>query len=331
MKAARHTTTPRSRWAHGLAAVAGVLVAGACGPRTTPAGSLTVGVQTDDLSGLVGSLHATTTVDAVPQADEVFRASDGPLFPKEIAVDGKGDASAKVSVRIEAFAGLDPSSGEPPLLVRTARTEMVPGIDKLLRIRLESRCVNQWPPGSNNVPGPTCTAPQTCVGGACVDDTVPGPALENYVANWPTAVPDICRPANPGPPEVVVGTGQTDFLPLTDGQVVQAELGPQGGHHFYVAVRMRNLKRSGSTTTISATQPGTGLTIPPTSFVFTFDPDEGGYCKLYGLRYQLDNQGIDYHPFLGQPLDVKVEVRDSTGAVGDGMAHVNIDPTILGG
>ena len=61
-------------------------------------------------------------------------------------------------------------------------------------------------------------------------------------------------------------------------------------------------------TTITGVQPGANLAAPATAFVFTFDPDEGGYCKLYGLRYQLDNGGIDWHQFLGKPLDLTVVV-----------------------
>jgi hypothetical protein len=85
----------------------------------------------------------------------------------------------------------------------------------------------------------------------------------------------------------------------------------------------------GSTTTITSVQPTTGLKGPETAFVFTFNPDQGGFCKLSGLRYQLDIDGTDYHMFLGQPLDVTVAITDASGATGTGTAHVNIAPTIL--
>ena len=206
----------------------------------------------------------------------------------------------------------------------------VAGKHSLLRIRLEQRC-EQYPPGSSGISGPACAAPQTCIGGSCASDTVAPASLEPYSTGWPTLLPDVCRPANPGPPQVIVGAGQSDFLPLVDGQVLQAEKGPQGGHHIYVAVRMKNLAQAGSITTISGVQPGTNVAIPSTAFVFTFDPDEGGYCKLFGLRYQLDNGGIDYTQFLGKPLDLTIKVQDRDGATATGVAHVQIDPTILGG
>jgi len=112
-------------------------------------------------------------------------------------------------------------------------------------------------------------------------------------------------------------------------QTLQAEAGPQGGHHIWIAVRMKNMKQAGSTTQVSAVQPGTGTPIPPSSFAFTFDPDEGGFCKLYGLRYQLDNGGIDYKQFLGKPLDVTTTVVDSIGQVASSMQHIQVAPTLV--
>ena len=125
------------------------------------------------------------------------------------------------------------------------------------------------------------------------------------------------------------GTGQTGYTPLADGQVLQAEAGPQGGHHIWIAVRMKNLKQTGTITKISGVQPGTGMVIPPSSFAFTFDKDEGGYCKLYGLRYQLDNGGIDYKPFLGKPLDVTTTLVDANGVTATSTAHIQVAPTLL--
>ena len=109
---------------------------------------------------------------------------------------------------------------------------------------------------------------------------------------------------------MIIGTGQTDFAPLADGQTLMLEQGPQGGHHLWIAVRMRNLRQSGSPTTLSAklvddpTSP-----IAPAAYVFTFDRDEGNYCKLFGLRFQLDSGATDlaadYKRFLGKKLEVR--------------------------
>jgi hypothetical protein len=293
-------------------------------------GMLTIGIQSEGLDTYLGSYHVVTTVDGVTQTDKVFRSSQVALFPQEIKIDPGGRFTPQVGVRVEGFAGDDPATSLGPVIVRTAHTTMLPApANKLLRIQLDSRCVTV--PPSGGVPGPTCVVTgQTCIAGACVDDTEFGNELEDYSPTWPAGVSDACHSANPGPPVVVVGTGQTDYLPLTDGETLKAETGPQGGHHIWIAVRMHDLKQSGSTTTVTATQPGTGATIPPFSVVFTYLPDEGGFCKLYGLRFQLDNQGVDYTQFLGKPLDVQVTVHDLLGEEGTAVAHVNIDPTVLG-
>jgi hypothetical protein len=169
----------------------------------------------------------------------------------------------------------------------------------------------------------------TCIAGSCQSDAVAPQDLEPYTEGWAASVPDVCKPANAGPPVVQVGTGQSAYVPVSSGQTVQMEQGPQGGHHIWIAVRDENLAQMGSTTTITSVVPTTGLAGPKTAFAFTFAPGEGGFCELYGLRYQLDVGGTDYHLFLGQPLDVTVTVQDGSGSVGTGTAHVMIDPQLL--
>jgi hypothetical protein len=316
-------------------------VLGACAPSHQPVGAtvLVVGVQSEDMGGLLGAVHITTTVGGAPASDDTLTPPNGNTqgfpAPWEKRLTAPANAtSAPVHVEVDGFQGS--SASGMPLLTRTADSQFVPGATKLLRIRLETRClvfpptgvVDGGPPGP--LSGPTCTAPgQSCIGGLCQSDSVAPFQLESYTPDWPQNQPDICKPANAGPPQVLVGSGQTDYAPVMDGQTLQAELGPQGGHHVWIAVRMRNLRQSGSTTKIQGVQPGTNVAIPPSAFVFTYDMDEGGYCKLYGLRYQLDNGGIDYTQFLGKPLDISAVVTDTAGVTATGVAHVNIAPTIL--
>ncbi len=313
--------------------LAALIPALACAPHSSaPAPStIIVGVQSEEVGSAIGHVHIVASVNGVVASDELLSVVNGaaPVFPHEVKLVSD-DPSAKFDVKVEAFAQpatKGPSDGELPILTRLAAGGFVAGQTKLLRIRLEARCIVGLLGGLG---GPVCSAPQTCESGRCADDTVLPQDLEEYEPNWAIDAPDVCRPATHGAPEVIVGTGQTDFSPIADGQTLQAELGPQHGHHLWIAVRMRNLKQSGSTTTITGVQPGTNVPIPPTSFVFTFDADEGGYCKLYGLRYQLDNGGIDYKQFLGKPLDVNVEVRDITGTTLKSVAHINVAPTVLG-
>ncbi len=300
------------------------LAALACAPESG-VGSLTIGVNGHALGNYIRSVHVVTTVDGAPATDTFIRASQGPIFPHEVKLHARGDALSKVGVRVEGFASDDPTAARPAI-IRLAETTMVPS-SKLLRIDLDTLCVLLPPPGG--VVGPTCAAPDTCISGRCTSDLVNPESLAEYTPNWVEAAPDACRPANPGAPKVIIGMGQNDYFPMGDGQTLQSQAGPQGGHHIWLAVRMQNLKQSSSTTTVTATQPGTGVKVSPYSVVFTFLPGEGGFCKLYGLRFQLDANGVNFPQFLGKPLDVKVEIHDVLGEVGVATAHVNIDRNVL--
>jgi hypothetical protein len=318
----------------GLATSLGCTTAGC---KRRPPTELVIGVQSEPMGGALSSLHVVVKVAGAVVRDEVIKPPHGSTvgFPQpwEGRLVGDEDPRAAVDVAIEAFGAM----GGPttPLVTRLASTHFVPGRQQLARIQLESRCivyptVNR-PRGSAPGPlsGPTCPAPTTCIRGVCQSDAMPSSSLEAYAPGWPANVPDVCKPKNAGTPTVQIGTGQTGYVPLTAGQTLQAEAGPQGGHHIWIATRMKNMKQAGSTTQVSAVQPGTGTPIPPSSFAFTFDPDEGGYCKLYGLRYQLDNGGIDYTQFLGKPLDVTTKVTDSLGQVASSTSRIQVAPTLV--
>jgi len=296
--------------------------------------SLVVGVQSDDFGTLVSSVHVVVEQDGAVIRDETLATTSGAPspFPKEIEL--RGAAGSRVEVLAEALPA--PGAGSAPIVSRTASARLparVPGAPgkKLLRVMLESRCAVV--PFAPPVPGTTCAAPLTCIAGACQPSEVADDALEDYEPGWPAAPPDICRPAKRGPPEVILGTGQTDYAALADGQVLQLEKGPQGGHHIWIAARMKNLRQAGSTTTITSSIEGDPVPVPPVSFVFSFDRDEGAYCKIWGLRYQVDAGAADlrtaYKRFLGKRLSVTVEVADSTGAKASSTRVVQIADRLL--
>jgi hypothetical protein len=309
------------------------LLLGGCRSRNPT--QLVVGVQSDPMGGIVSALHIVIRVGSTVVDDEQVKPPHGSRvgFPQpwEKPISGAGREDAKVDVQVDAIG----NPPDKPLLTRLSSTHFVPGHTALLRIPLEARCI-VYPPvprGASKVPGPlsgpTCTAPATCIMGACQSSEVPASRLEPYAQNWPTNAPDRCKPRGGGKPDLQVGTGQAYYVPVTPGQVLRAEAGPQGGHHIWIATRMKNLKQAGSTTKISGVQPGTNTPIPPTTLAFTYAPDEGGYCKLYGIRYQLDNEGIDYKQFLGKPLDITVTVTDPAGTTATATTHVQIAPTLL--
>ncbi|MFI5297053.1 MAG: hypothetical protein ACHREM_03065 [Polyangiales bacterium] len=312
-----------------------VLACAACksGPRT----ELVVGIQSDPMGGVVSALHVVIRVAGTVVDDETIKPPRGSRvgFPQpwEKTLTGVGKGDARVEVEVAAIG--DPTTGAAPLFTRLASTHFVPGHTELLRIPLESRCIvyPTTPRGDSKVPGPlsgpACTAPATCIMGICQSREVPAARLESYTKVWPTSAPDRCKPAGGGAPDLQVGTGQSYYLPFHKDQVLRAEAGPQGGHHIWIATRMKNLKQAGTITRITGVQPETGTTIPPTTLVFTYAPDEGGYCKLFGIRYQLDNEGIDYKQFLGKPLDLVVTTTDPSGATATAKARVQIDPTLI--
>jgi hypothetical protein len=316
---------------------AAILVAGALAAcRSKDATQLIVGIQSDPMGGVVSALHVVIRVAGNVVDDERVQPPRGSRvgFPQpwEKTIPGAGKGNAKVDVSVEAIGG---DLTAKPLFTRLSSTHFVPGSTALLRVPLEARCIVYpvVPRGTSKVPGPlsgpTCTAPFTCIMGACQSSEIPAPRLEPYAHNWPTNAPDRCKPRNGGPPDLQVGTGQSYYVPLQPMQVLQAEAGPQGGHHIWIATRMKNLKQAGTLTKITGLQPGTNVPIPPTTLAFTYAPDEGNYCKLYGIRYQLDNEGIDYKQFLGKPLDVTVTVTDPAGTTATATTHVQIAPTLL--
>jgi hypothetical protein len=275
-------------------------------------GSLVVGIQSDDFGGLVEAVHIVATIDGKVASDETIAVgpTNPTALPKELVL--RGAPNAPVEVVVEATTTQPQSRGPgAPVIVRRAASRLVPGMKKLLRMQLETRCVIFDAPGSTAPQAPVCDAPLTCAAGRCVSGEVGFDQLEDYEASWASAPPDFCRPAKRGPPELFIGTGQTDFADLVDGQTLQLERGPQGGHHIWMAARMKNLRQSGSRTTLTAKLVDDPSAIPPAAYVFTFD------------------LGVEYKRFLGKRLEVTVEVVDSTGARAASTKTINIGAMLL--
>jgi hypothetical protein len=214
-----------------------------------------------------------------------------------------------VAVQLDAYGA---GGGTSPLTSRLASTKIVAGKKVLFRVALDQRCV--LVPGGQ---APSCAAPETCIAGACAASAVDSKTLPPYSSTWMQVSNDICKPSGAGAPVVTVGEGQADYLPTMDGVEAQVEAGPQGGHHIWIATRMKGLLQSGSITSVSGHFPELNQDIGPLSVIFTFDQDEGGYCKLYGLRLQLD-QALPVDQVLGKTLEVQVKITDKDGTVGIG-------------
>jgi hypothetical protein len=286
------------------------------------------------LVGQMGKLHVEATVgakvvearDFVPKPAQDKLAAPESVFPIELHLESEIGAHGEVT--IEAFrAGPNGAVADHPMLVRRASFPFVPGGESaLVRLQLESSCITGVP----GFKGPACPATQSCARGRCIDPTLLADDLEPYQPSWATVKSDRCWRRDGGAPVVEVGTGRTEYLPLVDGQTLAPERGPQGGHHLWMAVRMKNLRQSGTTVTLTAEQEGTGLRVPPTSFVFEFEPVREGFCALYGLRLQIDNSSVPVARFLGKALDLHVALRDQNGTTAEASAKVRVAETTIG-
>jgi hypothetical protein len=94
---------------------------------------------------------------------------------------------------------------------------------------------------------------------------------------------------------------------------------------------MKNLSQFGTTTTASAVQPGTSVTVPATAFPYAYSAraDATG-CELAGVRFQLDVSG-KVSDYLGKPLDITVQGTDKAGHSATATRHVNVASTFVKG
>lgn len=128
---------------------------------------------------------------------------------------------------------------------------------------------------------------------------------------------DACMGPRGASTVVTLGTGITDFRTLTDGQDLDFEAGPQGGHHVWVTLRARGVLQAETLTTYSATDitDGSAPRVLITRTVpFVLDQDEGGFCVLTGVRLQLDEDPtVAIASLVGHRIELRVSIRDANG------------------
>jgi hypothetical protein len=261
---------------------------GACGASE---GEIVFGITTEIPQSLVLTrVQTSLTVDG-SEIDAASYEGASLDFPFEVASGPQADGS-RVELRLEGYGG-----GEL-LVTRTAATTVMSDRKILLEVTLEDECI-----------GIECGDAETCISGSCADPLEDAAQLPEYYDKWGGGeTGDRCEPG--GDPLVIVGEGQSDYHAIEDGAVLDVEAGPQGGYHVWVAVRIKNLRQSGSVTEVSGVFPALEYAPPPLQVVFTFDPDEGDYCKLYGLRFRLDDADHPIESLLGETLELTVKVSD---------------------
>lgn len=276
-----------------------------------PTGAIVFGVTSElDAGSQLTAVTATLTLDGAPILEREFTSDLA--FPMELAT-GEASADGLVALTLEA------RRGDEVLLFARAETTVVEGRTLLVRVPLESECV-----------GEPCREGTTCVDGECASSAKDPTKLPEYIEGWAgNDGTDRCEPEPGGDPEVILGEGQSNFFPVEPGQVLQVEAGPQGGYHVWIASRIRNLKQGGSITEVTGSFVARDYSPPPLSIVFSFDPDEGDYCKIYGLRFRLDDPEHPIETLLGEELDLTVTITDSDGDVGTDTARVRLSDTFL--
>lgn len=275
-------------------------------------GSVVFGVTSEIKPSLIERIEARVEVAGEEQLTKTYQGADIG-FPFELRVD-ELTPDDPVDLTLEVF-----SAGQR-ILIRRGSTKAVDGRSILYVANLDIDCTG--------AAAPECPSDQTCIDGVCADPYRDPAKLSDYYKGWSgSAGGDRCEPG--GPAEVIVGEGQAAYLPLDDGAVAQVEAGPQGGYHIWIAVRVKNLKQSGTVTEVFGRIPELGYDVPPFSVVFTFDPDEGGYCKIYGLRFRLDDETHPIESVLGKDLELTVQLTDTDGDVGTGMKTVRLSDSFL--
>ncbi len=301
-----------------------LLLAALCACSSKQDGAIVLGISSDFRAGVdIDRLDAEIDAGAHSSSRTFSLGVDKgqAAFPMELPLEELADG-ASVSVTLRGF--LAPSSF---VVERKAATSAVVGQKLLYRVNLEGGC-RLASPGSSGGVQPCAVG--TCINGTCQDPYVPPSKLEPYDPSWYTVFAgDICKPVGAGPPEVIVGGGHSDYKPMNDDDVAQVEAGPQGGYHVWVAVRLKNLRRSGSQTEISGAFTDLPTKLDGLKVIFTFVPDEGGYCKLYGLRYQLALGTTEVvKPMLGHKLTITAKITDKDGKVGTGVRRVTLSNDI---
>ncbi len=290
--------------------LAGVLLAWMSPGCEAPSGEVVFGISSEiPHTAVLTEVRATVTVDGVAGREQVF-AGPNLDIPFEIS-SGELAEGSEVSLRLVGFDdGVE-------IVERLASTTILGDKKLLFEVVLEDECVDI-----------ECGAGETCLGGECGSADEDASALPEYYEHWAGgSTGDLCEPG--GAPTVLIGEGQTDYHDLADNEVLQVEAGPQGGYHVWIAARVKNLAQSGSVTEVRGRFPDLDYEPLPLIVVFTFDPDEGDFCKIFGLRFRVDDSAHPIESLLGQTLELTLVVTDQGEDSASDTATVVLSPDFI--
>lgn len=285
-----------------------VLLAAGCGSEGDA--HVVPGLTTDMAVGFdIRRVETTTKVDGVIKHAESFSYDEGALsLPLEL-LDEPAQDGAEVELAVAAFREGEAS----PFMTRRAATRAAGGRRLLLLASLDEACAEV-----------ACAPSATCVKGACVDPFIAPSALADFDPKWIVSAPDACKNPSSEAPEVVIGQGESAFAPLSDGEVVPIEAGPQGGHHVWLALRVNGLPQMGTFMTVRGHLPDLAHEVPLFTSKITLRK-AADHCEIYGVRFQVD-QGLAVEAVRGRALDIKVVLEGLNGGVATAFKQVTIAP-----
>lgn len=272
-------------------------------------GGVVIGVTNQIDPAAIPTLHVVQRIQGAVTSDQTLHPVE---FPLELSFLDRSSGD-------EVEVGLDTPGNDPvyllPPMSQLAGTSVTAGKVKLLRVAFSWPCAFV-----------TCDPGSTCSGGACRDAHVPPAVLEDYTPDW--ASYSYCKPKEPGAPELALSAGSTSFVPIHDLDTVHLVEGPQGGHHIWIALRMRHLQQT-SAVTLTGHVPGLDLDVGPQMFTTFFsDNPLAEACDATYIPLQVD-LALDYTLFLGQEMQIKVHVEDGEGAKADDARVVTISPDVV--
>jgi hypothetical protein len=115
--------------------------------------------------------------------------------------------------------------------------------------------------------------------------------------------------AYPGPPELVLGVGQAELVPIHDGDPVPITRGPQGGTIVWGAASVRYLDPEQLELMFSITPPGGAPSVR--RVLVELDGGDGGFTVTTTFGHPVFLP--DETQFMGLPCAWRLEARDRDG------------------
>jgi hypothetical protein len=126
------------------------------------------------------------------------------------------------------------------------------------------------------------------------------------------------------PPMVEIGTGETAFEPLEDGDSIYIVYGPQGGYHFNGSLRVQGIdagepddldEPTNPVTVFEAFEGEQQVDMDASTYKQGIDPVEGepGIYQMLGRRVILDITSDDQ--LDGKEVRMTVRIEDTNGVV----------------